>query len=121
MGLEPVPELAKAMDLKPNEVCRLDKSAYGLIDAPFLWFQTLCDELKNLGFTSCPFDPCVFILRNPKDQTVAGVLGIHVDDGIHGGDQNILSGPKSHVNSPSQESTYNKIQTTVSNCHSQTM
>ena len=87
IGLEPVIELAKAMNLKNNEICRLDKSAYGLIDAPFLWFQTLCDELKNLGFTPCPFDPCVFILRNPKDQTLAGVLGIHVDDGIHGGNQ----------------------------------
>ena len=87
IGLEPVIELAKAMNLKNDEICRLDKSAYGLIDAPFLWFQTLCDELKNLGFTPCPFDPCVFILRNPKDQTLAGVLGIHVDDGIHGGNQ----------------------------------
>ena len=41
MGLEPVPELATAMKLKDDEICKLDKSAYGLIDAPFLWFQTL--------------------------------------------------------------------------------
>ena len=59
MGIEPVPELAKAMQLKHNEVCKLDKSAYGLIDAPHLWFQTLCDELMQLGMEPSPFDPCV--------------------------------------------------------------
>eukprot|EP00435_Cladocopium_sp_Y103_P018398 s1842_g4.t1 len=34
--LEPVPELAAKMNLKPEEICRLAMSAYGLIDAPFL-------------------------------------------------------------------------------------
>jgi len=87
IGLDPVIELARAMNLNQNEVCRLDKSAYGLIDAPFLWFQTLQEELLKLGFTACPFDPCVFVLRCPKSQKLSGVLGIHVDDGIHGGDE----------------------------------
>jgi hypothetical protein len=87
IGLDPVVELASAMNLKPGEICKLDKSAYGLIDAPFLWFQTLQEELTSLGFTPCPFDPCVFILRHPQSQQLSGVLGIHVDDGIHGGDK----------------------------------
>jgi transposase InsO family protein len=87
MGMEPVPELAKALQLAPNEVCKLDKSAYGLIDAPFLWFKTLSEELINLGMQPSPFDPCVFILRHPKTNEISGVLGIHVDDGIYGGDE----------------------------------
>jgi hypothetical protein len=86
IGLEPVVELAKAMNLSSNEICRLDKSAYGLIDAPYLWFKTLHDELTSLGFFSSPFDPCVYLLKNPKTKELSGVLGIHVDDGIHGGD-----------------------------------
>ena len=40
LGLEPVPELTAKMNLRPDEIC-LAKSAYGLIDAPFLWFQAL--------------------------------------------------------------------------------
>ena len=36
IAIEPVPELMKAMNLKEREVCRLEKSAYGLIDAPYL-------------------------------------------------------------------------------------
>ena len=87
IGLEPVPELAKAMKLKETEVCKLEKSAYGLIDAPFLWFQTLQEELTKLGFVASPFDPCVFVLRHPDTQALAGILGVHVDDGIHGGDE----------------------------------
>eukprot|EP00435_Cladocopium_sp_Y103_P048285 s125_g14.t1 len=87
IGLDPVVELAKAMNLKQTEICKLEKSAYGLIDAPYLWFQTLQEELISLNFTPCPFDPCVFILRHPEDQRLSGVLGIHVDDGIHGGDE----------------------------------
>ena len=44
IGIEPVPELTEALKLKPNEICRLTKSAYGLIDAPFLWYQTLKEQ-----------------------------------------------------------------------------
>ena len=33
-----------------------------------------------------PFDPCTFILRDKNDpQQLAGILGIHVDDGVGGG------------------------------------
>lgn len=86
IGLEPVVELAQAMNLSKDEICKLDKSAYGLIDASFLWFKTLHDELTSLGFFSSPFDPCVFFLKNPMTKELAGALGIHVDDGIYGGD-----------------------------------
>ena len=84
IGLEPVPELAEALKMSPKEVCQLTKGAYGLIDAPFLWYTALKDELLNLGFEVCPMDPCVFVLRNENHQP-EGILGVHVDDGICGG------------------------------------
>lgn len=74
------------MQLKSQEVCKLEKSAYGLIDAPYIWFQTLYEELISLGFTSCPFDPCVFTLRHPMTGELCGALGVHVDDGIYYGE-----------------------------------
>ena len=85
IAIEPVPEMTKAMGLKPNEVCRLVKSAYGLIDAPFLWFTELDKTLKELGFISSPFDPCLYVLHEPKTKELAGILGVHVDDGLCGG------------------------------------
>ena len=87
IGLEPCPELIKEMNLKPNEVCRLVKSAYGLIDAPYLWYKALSEALLKLGFEIAPFDPCLFVLRNHQNHKLHGVLGIHVDDGLCGGDE----------------------------------
>ena len=87
IGLEPVPELATKMGLRPEEICRLAKSAYGLIDAPFLWFQALREELVRLEFEQSPFCPCTFILRCPKTQQPDGIIGIHVDDGLCGGNK----------------------------------
>ena len=77
--------------MSPWEVGKLNKSAYGLIDAPYLWYCALVAELNQLGFIATPFDPCLFILRAPKgapnEGSLAGVLGIHVDDGIGGGNE----------------------------------
>ena len=87
IGLEPCSELAQEMNLKSDEICRLVKSAYGLIDAPFLWYKTLSAALIQLGFETSPFDPCVFVLRDPKTMIPRGIIGIHVDDGLCGGDE----------------------------------
>ena len=85
LGLEPVPELSKSMNLKEGEICQLVKGAYGLIDAPYLWYKTLQAELVALGFIASPFDPCVFLLWDYEKHQPQGILGIHVDDGLCGG------------------------------------
>ena len=92
LAIEPVPELRETMQMKDQEVCKLNKGAYGLIDAPFQWFCALREELERLQFVPSPFDPCCFILRNPEEEReklgeVAGILGIHVDDGLGGGNE----------------------------------
>ena len=90
LAIEPVPELSKAMSLRPEEVCKLEKGAYGLIDAPFQWYAAIKEEMTRLGFVISPFDPCVFILRNSQTGIPDGVIGLHVDDGICGGNQVFL-------------------------------
>jgi len=92
IAVDPVPELRKALSMKPQEICRLNKSAYGLIDAPYLWYCALVSELLRLGFETSPFDPCCFVLRSPPSSTgqpgkLEGILGVHVDDGIGGGSE----------------------------------
>ena len=39
-----------------------------------------------MGFQQSPFDPCLFTLQHP-DGRLCGILGIHVDDGLAGGDE----------------------------------
>ena len=90
LAIEPVEELRSAMGLKSQEVCQLKKSAYGLVDAPFQWFAALREQLISLQFSPSPFDPCVFTLMQPDSQgkpQLAGILGIHVDDGLGGGNE----------------------------------
>ena len=89
LGIKPPEELREALGMAPTDQCRLEGGAYGRIDAPFLWFQTLKQTLEELGFIQSPFDPCTFSLvtKGPGGEPrVRGVLGIHVDDGIGGGD-----------------------------------
>ena len=85
LGLEPPEELRQRMNLKPDECCQLLKGAYGLVDAPYLWYQELRGALERLGFKVSPFDACLFVLPSQTD-VPHGALGIHVDDGIGGGD-----------------------------------
>ena len=87
LAIEPVSELVEALQLATNEVCRLEKGAYGLIDAPYQWFLAISEELLRLGFTQSPFDPCKFVLYHHEKGSLEGVLGLHVDDGICGGSQ----------------------------------
>jgi len=79
------------MNMSPWEVGKLNKGAYGLIDAPYLWYCALVNELQKLGFVATPFDPCLFVLSMPAGESnagaLAGVLGVHVDDGMGGGNQ----------------------------------
>ena len=91
LGIEPPAELRTKMNLKPNEVCELLKGAYGLINAPLLWYCELKAALLSLGFIVSPMDPCLFVLpKNKADDNssskIHGILGIHVDDGLGGGD-----------------------------------
>ena len=92
LGLEPPIEMRNQMKLKPWECCELLKSAYGLVNAPLLWYEELKSSLVSLGFVISPLDPCLFVLpkRNPTDDSqqpqIHGVVGIHVDDGLAAGD-----------------------------------
>ena len=87
LAIEPVEELIEALQLTTNQVCKLEKGAYGLIDAPCQWFLAISEELIHLGFTQSPFDPCQYILRHHESGSLEGILGLHVDDGICGGSQ----------------------------------
>ena len=69
LGLEPPEELRAKLGLRPNEVCQLLKGAYGLVNAPLLWFRELSKALINLGFQPAPFDPCSFILFDENNKT----------------------------------------------------
>ena len=89
LGIHAPPEVREALSMEEGDQCELQGGAYGRIDAPYLWYQELRSTLLELGFTQCPLDPCIYSLST-EDSTgnhrCHGILGIHVDDGICGGD-----------------------------------
>ena len=88
-----------------DKVMRLKKPMYGLCDAPRAWFLEAKDRLTRLGAIQHPLDPCLFLIYDwnaPKEKWVVqedtnsnevcrhpplcGLLGLHVDDLLGGGD-----------------------------------
>ena len=86
LGMEPPEEMRAQMQLKPWECCELLKSAYGLVNAPLLWYEELKSALLARNFIISPLDPCLFVLPKQHEPGIHGALGIHVDDGLCAGD-----------------------------------
>ena len=89
LGIHPPEELSTTIGMETGDQCLLRGGAYGRVDAPYLWYCELCKVLESLGFVKCPFDGCLFSLvsEGPKGRPIVhGILGMHVDDGIGGGD-----------------------------------
>jgi hypothetical protein len=59
-----------------DTVLRLNKSLYGLVQAPLSWYTYLCKGLDECGFTPSQHDPCLFYNKE-------GVMVlVYVDDCI---------------------------------------
>ena len=48
-------------NLRPDFVCKLNKSLYGLNQAPRAWFKKLCHAFVALGFISTKSDQSLFV------------------------------------------------------------
>jgi histone deacetylase 1/2 len=61
----------------PDYVCLLDKSLYGLRQAPRAWYQSFAAYLHSIGFVTTGSDASLFILRRGTD---TAWLLLYVDD-----------------------------------------
>jgi hypothetical protein len=61
----------------PDHVCLLDKSLYGLHQAPIAWYQHFATHLRSLGFVTTGSDTSLFVLRRGAD---TAWLLLYVDD-----------------------------------------
>lgn len=72
---------------KPNQVCKLKKSLYGLTQAPRCWFSKLSEALFGFGFKQNYSDYSLFTLL--RGNSTIYVL-VYVDDMIIGGNDSTL-------------------------------
>ena len=89
LAMEPPVELRQKLRMSPDQVCALVGNAYGRVDAPLLFYKELTRQLKALNFRVHPLEPCVFLLESGSgsQRKLHGAIGVHVDDGVGGGDQ----------------------------------
>ena len=83
--ISPPDDVRQMLNLDHETVLLLRKAVYGLVNAPKKWWDRLKTSLIKHGFTSCALDPCAFVLR--KSGQIHGVLGVHVDYVIGGGNE----------------------------------
>ena len=83
--ISPPDDVRQTLNLDHETVLRLRKAVYGLVNVPKKWWDRLKKSLIEHGFTSCALDPCAFVLR--KIEKIHGVLGVHVDGVIGGGNE----------------------------------
>ena len=62
---------------KPNQVCKLRKSLYGLKQASRQWFSTLSTALRSLDYHQCSSDHSLFVKKTASSLTI---LLVYVDD-----------------------------------------
>jgi hypothetical protein len=71
------PDLASRMDSTGQIFAIAEKGIYGLIEAAKLWYDLVSSVLGDMGFKTCPSDPCVYSrLRNE----IMSIIALYVDD-----------------------------------------
>ena len=83
--ISPIDDVRQMLNLDPETVLRLRKAVYGLVNAQKKWWDRLKKSLIEHGITSCALDPFAFVLQ--KNGKIHGVLDVHVDDVIGGGNE----------------------------------
>ena len=62
-----LPQYYKPKDTQGRDVVlKLNKSIYGQMDSPKLFYEHLCKGMTKLGFQSADSDPCLFINKTEK-------------------------------------------------------
>ncbi|CAI7844084.1 unnamed protein product [Closterium sp. NIES-54] len=81
-------ELPHGSNGDPNQVCQLEKSLYGIKQAPRLWQQHLHARLIRIGFLQLPHDQGMYRLTKGTDYTL---LIVYVDDLLYIGSNDAIT------------------------------
>ena len=67
---------------RPNHVCKLKKSIYGLKQSARCWNTTLDEYLKSVGYHKNNADGCIYVksVKEANDRISFVILGVYVDD-----------------------------------------
>lgn len=84
---DPPKDVKDMLGMNEKQLFRIRKALYGLLNVPRRWMEKLSQELRKLGWIPCALDNCVWRLFDGDRLT--GVLGIHMDDVVCGGEGHV--------------------------------
>ena len=84
---EGLPAVEDEKAVRPRGLLEILKGAYGLAEAPRLWYLRARELLAKCGFEELRVCRSVFCLRD-ADKHLRGIVTLHVDDGLIFGDPN---------------------------------
>ena len=67
---------------RPNHVCKLKKSIYGLKQSARCWKTTLDEYLKSVGYHKSSADGCIYVksVKEASGHISFVILGVYIDD-----------------------------------------
>ena len=83
---EGLPQVEGMSAVAPHELLRIVKGAYGLAEAPRLWYLRAVELLEKMGMEELSFSRSTFVLKSKAGKVVA-VCCMHVDDGFLAGEE----------------------------------
>ena len=94
-----LPKTASSPAIPAFSLLRILKSAYGLAEAPRLWYLRACELLEESGLKELSFARATFVKEG--DRETAALCTLHVDDGMLAGDESseVFQGVLKAVNS----------------------
>ena len=81
----PLPEICKAIGVEADTPMLLKKAAYGLVQAPLHWYQSICTYLTSIGYRRLITEPCCWIYVDEQGHLKSIIHG-HVDDFMFAGE-----------------------------------
>ena len=72
----------------PGSLLKIQKGAYGLREAPRLWYLKAREVILGCGFEELQTAKASFVLRDKTkpEQPLVGMMVLHVDDACYGGE-----------------------------------
>ena len=80
----PLPEMCEQLGIEEGTPMLLTKAAYGLVQAPLYWYESVCHTLSQLGYRRLQTESCCWIYQDDTG-VVRSMIHAHVDDFVFAG------------------------------------
>ena len=94
---EPPEDAKEYLGMSKDELFRIRKAIYGLLNAPRKWMEKLSKELRVNGWVQSKLEPCLWRLY--ENGVLCGILGVHVDDVVCSGNGDLFDEKIQHLRS----------------------